>query len=231
MPTLALRRAVRASLPARTAPLLATTLGRKALMASTGVVLIGWCTLHAAGNLLVLGGPELLNRYAEALQGGPLLWIQRALVLAAVMPHVVLAGALARRSLTARGPRRYLGSSRRPAGGALASRSMRASGLLLFGIGLWHVAHIYGLGHPDFVAGDVHHNVVAGLHIPGVAALYAGLAALLTLHLAHGARSALVSLGLDEGSLPRWARAAGRALPWGLFAAFLGPVGYALVVG
>ncbi|HJL14708.1 MAG TPA: hypothetical protein RMH99_03575 [Sandaracinaceae bacterium LLY-WYZ-13_1] len=175
--------------------LLHTTIGWKVLMATSGLVLSGWVLLHMLGNLLVFAGPATMNGYAAALQGGPLLWLQRAVTLGAAAVHVTGAAVLTRRARRARSARyrRRL----RPRASTASSRSMRWGGVATGLFVLYHVAHIYGPLHARHVPGDVHHNLVAGLADPVVGALYALAAIVLGLHLHHGTWSLARTLGHD----------------------------------
>jgi succinate dehydrogenase / fumarate reductase cytochrome b subunit len=162
-------------------------------MAVTGFVMAGWLTLHMLGNLLVFGGPELMNGYAVKLRDTGLLWPMRLGLVVALALHVVCAVWTSRQAWAAR-PTRYKVALRSRAT-TLAARSMRWSGALLFVYLVYHVAQLYGVGHPDYVPGDVHHNLLQLMLQPLPAAVYIAATALICLHLAHGLGSALISLG------------------------------------
>lgn len=166
----------------------------KVAMAVTGLAMAGWLTLHMLALMMVFAGPELMNGYGVALRGTGLLWPVRTVLVAALGVHVVCAVWTSQQAWSAR-PTRY-GVALRSRVTTLAARSMRASGALLLVYVLYHVAQIYGVGHPDYIAGDVHHNLLQILLRPLQAALYVAAAALVSLHLAHGLGSALISLGL-----------------------------------
>lgn len=184
--------------------LLWTSVGLKAVMAVSGVVLSGWVLLHMIGNLLVFGGPELINGYAGALSGGPLLWAQRVAWVLALAAHAGAAAVLTRRSRSARTERyqRRLRARER----SLSSRSMRLGGLALALFLAYHVAHVYGTLHPSYVPGDVYSNVVRGLADPVAGALYVLATIVFGVHLHHGTASLVRSLGhagLFEGGIRR----------------------------
>lgn len=184
-------------------PLWRSTIGRKALAAISGLVLSAWVVLHLAGNLTLFAGPAAADGYAAALRRIPaLLWGARlALVLAAAV-HVAAVASLARAGRAAR-PRRE-GRPARGGGGLaarVASRSMRAGGLLLLAFVGYHLLHLtVGALHPAFVPGRVYANVAAGLRPAPVAAVYLAAAALLGLHLFHGLWAAARSLGVRPGA-------------------------------
>lgn len=161
-------------------------------MALTGLVLSVWTLLHAAGVFGVFAGPEVMNHYAALLRGTGLLWVMRLGLALAVLAHAGLALALTRGARRARA----LGYHQEPlAMSARAGRWMRSSGALLAAWLVYHVAHMYGPAHHDYVAGDVHHNLVTGLASPLVAATYVIATLLLVVHLQHGLVSTLSTLG------------------------------------
>ena len=172
------------------------SVGLKAVMAVSGVVLSGWVFLHMAGNLLVFGGPELINAYGGALQSGPLLWMQRAVFAGALVVHGVAAVIVSRRSIGARSARYQ--HRLRPQETTFSARSMRTGAVLLALFLAYHVAHMYGALHASYVPGDIHHNVVAGLSDPIAGALYVAATLVFALHLHHGTASLFRTLGHER---------------------------------
>src|SRR5437867_7227888 len=66
-----------------------STIGKKAVMAVTGLVLFGFLVAHMLGNLQIFLGPEVMNHYAETLHGNPaLLWTARTVLLVSVLLHI-----------------------------------------------------------------------------------------------------------------------------------------------
>jgi succinate dehydrogenase / fumarate reductase, cytochrome b subunit len=163
-------------------------------MAVTGFLMAGWLTLHMLALMMVFAGPELMNGYGLKLRETGLLWPMRLFLVAALGVHVACAVWTSRQAWAAR-PTRYKVALRSRAT-TLAARSMRVSGGLLLAYVAYHVAQIYGVAHPDYIAGDVHHNLLHILARPLQALLYVAAAALVSLHLAHGLGSALISLGI-----------------------------------
>jgi succinate dehydrogenase / fumarate reductase cytochrome b subunit len=175
-----------------------STVGRKALVAGSGLCLWGWVVLHAAGNLTLFSGPEAADGYAAALRRTPAaLWAVRVGLVAAAGVHVAGVASLAFADRAAR-PRR---AARAPArASTLAARSMRAGGALLLAFVVFHVLHLtFGYLHPRFLPAHVYENVVLGLRSPWMTAVYVGAAGLLGLHLFHGLWAAVQSLGLWSG--------------------------------
>jgi succinate dehydrogenase / fumarate reductase cytochrome b subunit len=186
----------------RAATLLDASVGKKAVMAATGLVLFGFVVVHMIGNLQVYLGPAAMNHYAEWLREllhGAGLWIARAVLLGAVVLHVWAAAGLALDNRRAR----PVGYRRRAwIESTYASRTMVWSGPILALFVVYHLLHLTtGNVHPNFVEGDVYHNFVAGFRSVPVSAFYVVAMLGLGLHLYHGVWSMLQTLGLSH---PRW---------------------------
>ena len=204
-----------------------TTIAQKVVVAVSGLALAAWTLLHMVGTASVFAGPEVMNRSAEFLRATPLLWVLRVGLVALFVAHIVLAARLAERARRAR-PVSYATQAAQTS--TWASRTMRITGPVL---GLWivyHVLHIYGPAHADYVPGDVFHNLVEGLRSPWVVATYVIATLLFAFHLAHGSMSALRSLGARPRLL-RTARPIARLYVWGVTLGFLAPLVYALLGG
>src|ERR1041384_8565447 len=66
-----------------------STIGKKAIMAVTGLILFGFLIAHMLGNLQIFLGPAIMNHYAETLHGNPpLLWTVRIILLISVVLHI-----------------------------------------------------------------------------------------------------------------------------------------------
>lgn len=116
-----------------------SSLGKKYVMAVTGLLLIGFVLGHMAGNLLIFAGPDALNSYAHALQSkGPLLWVVRAGLLAVFVVHLAVALRLVAENRAAR-PTRYAYEQTLEA--SWASRNMFLTGLVLLAFIVYHLAH------------------------------------------------------------------------------------------
>jgi succinate dehydrogenase / fumarate reductase cytochrome b subunit len=189
-----------------------STLGKKAVMAVSGIVLFGYVLLHMVGNLKLYLGAEALNHYAEWLRemGAPLLphegalWLVRLVLIAAVVGHVWAAWQVTRASRRAR-PRSYERVDRVQMG--YAERTMRWGGVIILLFVIYHLLHLTtGQAHTDFVPGDVYHNVVAGFSVWWVSAIYIVANLALGLHLYHGLWSMFQSLGLNHPAWNPWRR-------------------------
>lgn len=184
-----------------TLTLYGTTIGKKAVMAVTGLLLFGFVVGHMLGNLQVYLGPEQLNGYAQHLKDlGPLLWAVRLGLLAAFTLHIVAAVELWAGTLKARG---VAYRRKQDAATDYAARTMVVSGPLIMLFVAYHLAHftVPGVAMTDGYAhshADVYANVVNGFSVPWVSALYVAAQVLLGLHLYHGGSSLLQTLGFNH---------------------------------
>ena len=178
---------------------LASTVGRKVVMAATGVVLFGFLLVHAIGNLQAYLGSEALNHYAvflrELLHGAGI-WIFRAVLVACAALHLWAATTLTLDNWRARpvGYRRRLWQD-----STYSSRTMVWSGPIVLLFIVYHLLHFtVGSAHPDFVEGDAYHNFVTGFQVLPVSLFYIVAMLALGLHLYHGVWSMLQTLGLSH---------------------------------
>ena len=177
-----------------------SSVGKKVIMAATGLILVAYLITHVLANLLVFQGPSRINAYSAFLHGtGGALWAARLVLLAALVLHVVAAVQLAGRRFEAR-PVGYA-AGRKPQVSTWASRSIRWGGGLILVFLVYHILHFtVGTAHPDFVEGDPYHNVATGFHDLGVVIVYLVAMAVVGLHLYHGVWSSGRSLGMSPPS-------------------------------
>jgi succinate dehydrogenase cytochrome b subunit len=178
---------------------LGSTIGKKIVMASTGIVLFGFVLAHMVGNLQLYLGSEALDQYAvflrEFLHGGGL-WIARAVLLACAVLHVWAAASLTLADRVAR-PVRY--REWEPRESTWASRTMRWSGVVLLVFIVYHLLDLtFGVVNPAFEEGRIYHNVVASFRSVPVSLFYIVAMLLLWSHLRHGVWSMLRTLGLSH---------------------------------
>ena len=200
-----------------------SSLAKKAVMAVTGLVLVGFVAGHMSGNLLYFRGPEALDAYAKWLHGlGPALWVARAVLLLSVVAHVCAGISLAAENRAARagGPRV---EATRVA--SLASRTMPYTGVVLLGFLVFHLLHYtFRTVNPEVAAagdaGRVHEMIVLGFRSPGVSAFYVVSMALLCLHLSHGVASMFQTLGLRNERWRGRLDLAAAAYGWVIFLGF-----------
>jgi succinate dehydrogenase / fumarate reductase cytochrome b subunit len=174
-----------------------STIGKKIVMAVTGLIMVGFVVGHVAGNLLVFRGRDEINAYAAFLKGtGALLWSVRLLLLVSVILHIAAAVQLTRRDLAAR-PTGY--RRKEPQVSTFASRTIRWGGVALLLFIVYHLLHFTtGTLHPSFSHVDVYHNMVTAFSTWWVVAIYVLAMAALGLHLYHGAWASVRSLGFSR---------------------------------
>ncbi|MEO8602185.1 MAG: succinate dehydrogenase cytochrome b subunit [bacterium] len=177
-----------------------SSVGKKVVMAASGIVMILFLVFHVAANLLVYGGPSAINGLANVLDARTeLLTVARLVLLVTIVLHVVAAIQLLAIDRAGR-PIGY--AKRKPQVATLAGLTMRWSGLLLGLFIVFHVLHLTtGTVQPmPFHAADVYGNVVGGFRIGWVAALYLVAVAALGLHVYHGWWASFRTLGLSRRS-------------------------------
>jgi succinate dehydrogenase / fumarate reductase cytochrome b subunit len=177
-----------------------STIGKKVVMAITGLIGVGFVIGHMLGNLQVFQSAEKFNAYAHFLKSmGGLLWLVRLGLLAAVVLHVIAAYQLTQRSRKAR-PVGYKGGGQREVS-TLASRTMRWGGVFLLVFIVFHILHFTTLDiFPEYSPVDVYGNVIHGFSIWWVTLLYVVAMVFLGLHLYHGAWSSFRTLGAAKPS-------------------------------
>lgn len=207
-----------------------STIGKKAAMAVTGAILIGFLISHVLANLLILtGDPAGINGYGAFLRSQPaLLWGGRVVLLGAVIVHMIAAVQLTRLDRAAR-PVGY--AKLAPQTSTFASRTIRWGGLLILLFVVYHILHFTtGTVHPNFVHGDPYRNVIVGFDVKWVAAFYIVAMVAVGLHLYHGTWSAFRTLGLVQPSANPLQRRVATLLAVGVWLGFtLIPV--AVVIG
>ena len=179
-----------------------STVGKKIIMAVTGVIGIAFVILHMAGNLQLFAGRQKLNDYAAMLHG-PLhevVLLQRVVLIVAVVLHVLMAWQLTVLSRKAR-PVGYV--RREPQVSTWAARTMRWGGVFLLVFIVLHILHFTTLDlDRSFVPLDAYGNLVKAFASPLVAVLYLAAMVFLGLHLYHGAWSSARTLGVAQPT--RW---------------------------
>jgi succinate dehydrogenase / fumarate reductase cytochrome b subunit len=212
--------------------LFCSTIGRKLIMAVTGVVLILFIVGHLVGNLQVFEDPDRLNGYAHFLQSlGPALWAARIFLIVCVSLHIWAATTLALLDRAARGSEPY--RVKRWIKATVASRYMRWTGYIVLAFILYHLAQFtLGVAQPGTyktnlapytMKGDYHilgftavragtqvHDtrsmVILGFENPVVAVFYIIAIGLLTVHLLHGGESLFQTFGWRNRSWERGLR-------------------------
>jgi succinate dehydrogenase / fumarate reductase cytochrome b subunit len=189
-----------------------SAIGKKIVMAVTGIILFGFVVGHLLGNLKLYFGPEKLNEYGSWLRtlGAPafpnelLLWIARIILLVAVILHIDAATRLTIMNRRAR-PDDYQLHDR--VASTYASRTMRWGGVIVAVFIIYHLLDFtFGTVNPGFEHGNIYRNVVASFSNVWVSLFYIVANVLLGLHLYHGLWSMFQSLGLNNPKFNHWRR-------------------------
>ena len=187
------------------------SIGKKAVMAVTGVVLFGYLVGHLAGNMQVYLGAEQMDRYATFLHSMPvLLWGVRALLVACVVLHIMASLQLQKLKLDAR-PTGYV--KKEAIESSLASRSMIRSGAMIAAFVVYHVLDLTTgvAGAAQFRELRAYENLVYSFRRLPVSAFYIVGMILLGMHLYHGLWSIFQTVGFSH---PRYSPMIKRASAW-----------------
>ena len=206
-----------------------SSIGRKWIVALTGLVLFGFVIGHLLGNLQVfLGSSEPINRYGAFLQGlGELLWAVRGFLLAMLVLHIVFTIKLRAENRAARAVN-YAVTERRAT--SPSARWMLLSGLMVLCFIIYHLLHFtvqvpaVNMVDKDFAKltdtmgrHDVYRMMILGFSNPVASVFYIIGVALLALHLNHGIMSMGQTLGLNTGKVRSLWEKGGPALAWLIF--------------
>lgn len=219
------------------ANLYASSIGKKLVMAITGLIIFGFAVGHMSGNLLIFLGPEVFNDYAHTLQSsGPLLWGTRITLLIAFPLHIFSAIQLKQQNAAAR-PQAY--GQLTAQASTLSSRTMIYGGIVLLLFIAYHILHFTlhltqpGLDGMTMLNGEEVHDAY-GMVVTGFTAgamgwahvgLYLAAMVALGLHLYHGVWSALQSMGLNHPKYNAMRKQAAAAFAFIIAIGFsLGPI-------
>ncbi len=178
-----------------------TSVGKKSVMAVTGVIFLLYVIAHMLGNLKIFFGVEAFNGYSvhlrtllsEFIGYGGLLWVVRTLLVVAVVLHMWAAVSLWYRAKRAR-PVAY--AHRGKLQGSYAARTMRWGGVILALFIIWHVLDItLGVVNPLPDSAGAYQKLVASFERPVVSIFYVLAMVALGLHIRHGMWSAMQTLG------------------------------------
>ncbi len=186
--------------------LLSDSIGRKAVMAVTGLLMVLFVVGHLAGNSTVFLGSNALNAYAQKLhEMAPVVWITRVVMLVAVITHLAISIQITLENEAAT-PQKY--AVDRSLRATFASKSMIWTGLLLGVFIVGHLLHFTVRNLPGTVLGvdalnrfDVYAMVTDAFRKASVSILYVVAMVALFLHLSHGVQSLFQTLGLSNDKL------------------------------
>ncbi|MFF3391976.1 succinate dehydrogenase [Streptomyces sp. NPDC002669] len=204
--------------PSMTRTIWDSSVGKKTVMAVSGLVMLMYLVVHMLGNLKIFFGADEFNHYAHWLRtlGEPFLhyewalWIVRLVLVAAVVLHAVSAYQLSRRDIRAR-PAKYV--HRRPRAG-YATRTMRWGGIILGLFIVWHILDLTtGTAHPGgFQPGHPYQNVVDTFSTWYGNTVYIAAVLALGFHVRHGFWSAAQTLGAGNAARDRALKALANVL-------------------
>ncbi|MEU6390572.1 succinate dehydrogenase [Streptomyces sp. NPDC046939] len=209
-----------------------SSLGKKTVMAVSGIVMLLYLVAHMIGNLKIFFGPGEMNHYAHWLRtmGEPVLhhewglWLVRVVLVVAVVAHATSAYQLSRRDIKAR-PSKYV---HKRAGASYATRTMRWGGIILGLFIVWHILDLTtGTVHPDgYEHLHPYQNVVDTFSTWYGNVIYIVAMLALGLHIQHGFWSAAQTLGVGSRTRDRVLKTIGNVLAVLLTLGFIAvPVG------
>jgi succinate dehydrogenase / fumarate reductase, cytochrome b subunit len=190
-----------------------SALGKKYVMAITGIVGLGYVLAHMIGNLKLYQSPEDFNRYAEFLREllypiapqSAVLNLLRLVLVASLILHVVAAAQLTAMNRKAR-PESYR-SKRDYIAADFAARTMRWTGVIVLLFLAYHLADLtWGWVNPAEPGATVYEKVIASFSVPAVAAFYLAANLALGAHLYHGVYSLFQSMGWNNRRFNHWRR-------------------------
>jgi len=189
-----------------------TSVGKKYIMAGTGVIWFLFLILHLWGNLHIYSGATYINDYAGFLRtvGEPffgysqLLWLTRILLAPALIVHAILAIQVKRQDAVGR-PRGY--AVRKNLQSTFASRTMIWGGVVIVLFLIYHLLDFtFGVVNPSYEPGNVYHNVIASFSLWPVSLFYILAMVAIGFHLYHGIWSTFQTLGLNSSRTTRFIR-------------------------
>lgn len=180
-----------------------SSIGRKWIVAVTGIGLLGFVFAHLSGNLLIWAGAEKFNAYGQTLKDlGPLLWVARIGLLGIFILHQTVALCLAKENCKAR-PTRY--AQKKFVRASLPSRYMVITGIVLFWFIVYHLAHftfhwVHDTGEVLDLKGrhDIYQMVVLGFQQPILSSIYILAMFFLAFHIRHAIPSVFQTLGFNH---------------------------------
>jgi succinate dehydrogenase / fumarate reductase, cytochrome b subunit len=189
----------------------------KALMAVSGLIMIGYLLAHMYGNLKIFAGPAAFDEYAHHLRtlGEPILpyggalWIIRVVLLAAIIAHIYAAATLWRRARVARGgesaTKRYqTAKAKKGVQRTYSSFTMRWGGVIIVLFVIYHLMEFtWGWVHPGGGSASPYQRVVNGFSVWWVVLTYTIALLAVGFHLRHGTWSALTTLGANTSAVAR----------------------------
>ena len=204
-----------------------SSIGKKYVVAVTALLLILYVLGHLAGNLQIYLGQDRINAYAKFLHDlGPILWVVRAILLAAFVIHIVATIQLAQENRLAK-PQKYAVTGYQRS--TMASRTMIVSGLIVLCFVIYHLLQFtlqvtdpeFREVHDSIGRHDVYRMLILGFRHPLVSLFYVIALFLLTTHLSHGFASVVQTLGINNRKIANFVSTGGQTLAWVVFAGYI----------
>jgi len=173
---------------------LGSAIGKKLMMAITGLGFCGFLTVHLAGNLTIYGGKESFNSYSEHLHAwGPLLILAELGLAVFALIHILTGATLFYQNLKAR-PQRY--SVNKSAGGrSLGSRTMPYTGIFLLAFVVFHLINFHFV---DKTGTTIYAIVSGAFDNPMYVIIYVIAMVIAAVHISHGFWSAFQTMGANH---------------------------------
>jgi succinate dehydrogenase / fumarate reductase, cytochrome b subunit len=204
-----------------------SSIGKKYVVGLTALILIVYVLGHLVGNLQIYLGQDRINTYAKFLHDlGPILWVVRAVLLAAFVTHIVATIQLANENRLAK-PQKYAVAGYQRS--TMASRTMILSGLIVLCFVIYHLLQFtvhatnpeFGKLHDSLGRPDVYGMLILGFRNPLVSLFYVLGLFLLASHLSHGFESVTQTLGINNRRISRFVSVGGQTLTWLIFAGYV----------
>ena len=182
-----------------------SSIGRKQLVAVTGLALCGFLVGHLTGNFLLLVGPDAFNLYSHKLISlGAALWAIEFALLVIFLVHLGLAVKLTLENMKARGVQKYAVKRNTGRGTTFMSATMPYTGIVLLIFVILHLMNLkFGTHYETTIDGvvmrDIYKTTMEYFANPMNVAWYVIAMTAAALHTAHGFSSAFQSLGLNHG--------------------------------
>lgn len=204
-----------------------SSVGKKAVMAVSGIVLVLFLVAHMIGNLHAFRGAEDFNHYSHwlrtigepVLPGRGFLVLMEVVLAVCVVAHMASAVLLWRQARRAR-PVRY--QHHRRVQQSYASRTVRWGGVIIAAFVVWHLLDMtFGTVNPAGTGTTPYERLVASFRQPAITAFYVLAVVLVGFHLQHGVWSALATLGVSNRRRERTLKTSAAALALLLTVGFL----------
>lgn len=215
-----------------TGRLIGRSVGKKYLMAGSGIVLVLFIIGHMLGNLQIYIGQDQINTYAAKLQGlGAFLWAIRGFMLLMLVVHVWFAIQLSLENNAAR-PIKYYRKDYVEA--PLSSRSMIWTGIGVFLFVVYHLMHFtfivtnpeYANLHDSLGRHDVYSMMILGFQNYIISGVYIAAIAIVSYHLVHAVKSMFQTVGLNDSLTEPLLHRIAVVLSWIIFLGYISiPIG------